>query len=267
MNELFSERHGFKPSEKEITVRHDAPYELRGVLVDIAYETGFHPTSLRPVVCRALRKRPDPDNWSEYPNIDNEIHNLIDGCEWYQVYDVIEEIYSDALHNIHRGDAQRFEHEINSYFRAEGIGWQLVSGRVEVRGAEGFEASVHAAFSVVAQSGLQTASNQIHEAISDLSRRPNPDITGAIQHSMAALECVAREVCGDKKATLGEILRKFDGLIPKPLDKGIEKAWGYASEMGRHLREGREPMFEEAELVVGLCASLTVYLLRKGDAQ
>jgi hypothetical protein len=78
-----------------------------------------------------------------------------------------------------------------------------------------------------------------------------------------ALECVAREVCGDKKATLGEILKRYDGLIPKPLDKGIEKAWGFASEMGRHLQEGREPTFEEAELLVSLCASLSVYLLRK----
>lgn len=267
MKESFSERHGFKPSEKEITVRRDAPYELRGVLVDIAYEIGFHPKTLRPVVCRALRKRPDPGNWSEYPNINDEIHSLIDKCEWYQVYDVIEEIYRAALENTYQRNPQRFEEEINSYFRAEGIGWQLVSGRLEVRGAEGFETSVQTAFSVIAQSGLQTASNEIHEAISDLSRRPNPDITGAIQHSMAALECIAREVCGDNKATLGEILRRFEGLIPKPLDKGIEKAWGFASEMGRHLREGREPTFEETELLVGLCASLSVYLLRKGDAQ
>jgi hypothetical protein len=60
MNESFSKRHGYQPSEKEITVRYDAPYELRGVLIDIAYEIGFRPKTLRPVVCRALRKRPDP---------------------------------------------------------------------------------------------------------------------------------------------------------------------------------------------------------------
>ena len=64
--------------------------------MDIAYATGFSPRTLRPVVCNTLKKRPNPGNWSEYPNIDNEIHNLIDDCEWYQVYDVIEGVYRAA---------------------------------------------------------------------------------------------------------------------------------------------------------------------------
>jgi hypothetical protein len=273
MNESFSKRHGFQPKENEITVRQDAPYELRGVVIDIAYEAGFRPKTLRPVICGALRKRADQNNWSEYPNIDDEIHMLLDECEWYQVYDVIEHIYHSASQSVRFGIdgigilKDRFEREINSYFKTEGIGWQLIKGKVEVRGAEGFETAVHKAYSVIEQSGLRTPSNEIHEAVSDLSRRPNPDITGAIQHSMAALECVAREVCGDKKATLGEILKRFEHLIPKPLDKAIAKTWGFASEMGRHLREGREPTFEEAELLVGLCASLSVYLMKKGDTR
>jgi hypothetical protein len=269
MSESFSKRHGFKPKEKKITIRHDAPEELRYCIVDIAY--GFErycgPEQLREIVCRTLQKRPDPQNWSEFPNIDNEVRNLLDGCEWYQVYDVIENIYdslrkSDKLHNVIR-KSDKFQDEINSYFKSEGIGWQLIDGKIEVRGEEGFEATIKEASSGLKESELNTASNEIHEALSDLSRRPDPDITGAVQHGMAALECVAREVCGDKKATLGEILKKYDGIIPKPLDNSIEKAWGYASEMGRHLREGRTPTFEEAELIVGMCASTSSYLLKK----
>jgi len=259
MEDSFSRRHGFHPEEKEIKIRNDAPYDMRGVIVDIAYGKGFSPKTLRPVVCRALRKRPDPNNWSEYPNIDEEIRNLLDDCDWYKVYDVIEEIYRSA----YPGQAQSLETDINSYFREEGIGWQLISGKIEVRGEEGFEAGVKKAHQTLEQSGLQTASKEIHEAILDLSRRPSPDITGAIQHSMAALECVAREVSGDQRATLGEILNRFQGLVPKPLDKSIEKAWGFASEMGRHLREGRTPSFEEAELTLGLCASISTYLVKK----
>lgn len=263
MNDSFSKRHGFPVTVKEIKVRQDAPYELRGVIVDVAYGSGFSPKTLRPVVCRALRRRPDPNNWSEYPNIDEEIRHLLDGCEWYKVYDVIEEICRSA-YPVHAG---KFEREINLYFLEEGIGWQLVSGRIEVRGEEGFEAALINAHQTLDQSGLQTASKEIHEAILDLSRRPEPDITGTVQHSMAALECVAREVCGDPKATLGDILKRFQGLIPKPLDNSIEKAWGFASEMGRHLREGRVPTFEEAELILGLCASVSVYIVKKCGRQ
>ncbi|MBW2202169.1 MAG: hypothetical protein JRF71_15295 [Deltaproteobacteria bacterium] len=267
MNDSFSRRHGFHPVAKEIKVRQDAPYELRGVLVEIAYATGFRPKTLRSVVCRALRRRPDPGNWSPYPNIDSEIRNLLDECEWYKVYDVIEEIYQAVSLNSSLGDPAEFDREINSYFKDEGIGWQLISGRIEVRGEEGFEFGIHEAHQTLEESGLRTASTEIHEAISDLSRRPDPDITGAIQHSMASLECVAREVCGNQKATLGEILKKHPELIPKPLDISVEKAWGFASEMGRHLREGRVPTFEEAELVLGLCALVSVYLVKKRGSQ
>ena len=261
MDESFSRRHGFYQSkEKEIRVRHDAPYELRGVIVDIAYGSDFKPKTLRPLVCRALRKRPDTNNnWSEYPNIDEEIRNLLDECEWYRIYDVIEEIYRGAAPY----QAEKFEQEVNSYFREEGIGWQLTSGKIEVRGEEGFESTLIDAHLTLVEGGLQTASKEIHEAIGDLSRRPDPDITGAIQHSMAALECVARDVCGDPKATLGKLLGRFKGLIPKPLDTAIEKVWGFASEMGRHLQEGRAPEFEEAELVLRLCASVSSYLVKK----
>ena len=90
MNEQrFSERQGLRTtSEVEITIRSDAPYEFRGVLVDLAYECGMRPNSMRPLVCRVLRTRPDPNNWSEYPNVDGEVRDLIDNCEWYYVYEI-----------------------------------------------------------------------------------------------------------------------------------------------------------------------------------
>ena len=42
-----------------------------------------------------------------------------------------------------------------------------------------------------------------------------------------------------------------------------EKLWGYASEYGRHVKEGAIAQFEEAELLVGLSGALGVYLMRK----
>ena len=62
-------------------------------------------------------------------------------------------------------------------------------------------------------------------ALADLSRRQKADITGAIQHAMAALECVARAVSGDSSPTLGKLLDRHPGLIPKPLDAVVEMTW------------------------------------------
>jgi hypothetical protein len=86
----FSSRHGFEAEEAEITVRNDAPYNLRGFVVDIAYEAGLDPHSMRSIVCSTLREREDPGNWSAYPNVDGEVRSHLDTCPWYAVYDIIE---------------------------------------------------------------------------------------------------------------------------------------------------------------------------------
>lgn len=83
---------------------------------------------------------------------------------------------------------------------------------------------------------------------------------------MAALECVARDLCGDPNATLGVIFKKKPGLIPKPLDAVVAKVWGYASQRGRHLSEGRGPEREEVELIVGPAAIVAAYLSRQRPA-
>jgi hypothetical protein len=264
----FSERHGFEPPDAQITVRHDAPEELRGVLVDLAYESGMSPGGVRSLVCRVLRRREDPTNWSPFPNIDNEVRGYLDECEWYEVYDVVEAMHqrlaSSSAWTEHREPAApHFAKELNKYFRRRGIGWELRDGRLEARGAEEFEHTLNEALQELAQSGRSTASNEIHEAIRDLSRRPAPDVTGAIQHSLAALECVARGVTSDPRATLGMILQRNPGLVPPPLDQALEKLWGFASEQGRHVREGRVPGYEEAEVAVQVAAALARYLSKK----
>ena len=214
-SDRFSRRHGFEPRDREIRVRQDAPQDLREAVVQIAYESGAEPFHVRSVFCRVLRKRPDPNNWSD-PNVAPEIDALISSCEWYEVYDIIEAIWRD----LPEVDKERWEEkgkepardhftrELNLYFSKEGIGWQLVDGQIQIRGPETFERDVRAAHAVLSKTGRPTAAQEIRQALDDLSRRPSPDVTGAMQHAMAALECVVRDVTGDQKATLGDLLKR-----------------------------------------------------------
>ena len=257
----FSKRHGHSIQEREITVREDAPKELREYVIATAYDKEMRAGILRSVICKALRKLPDSNNWSE-PNVAQENRELIENCEWYFIYDIIELIYRRLLAD-DEAVAQEFETDVNDFFRLNGIGWQLIDGEIQMRGPQAFESLVRGAVQGLEKAGKPTAMQEIDEALKDLSRRPKADITGAIQHGMASLECLAREVCGDHKLTLGEIIKKHNGLFPKPLDEGITKTWGYASEMARHIREGRVPTREEAELVVGLSATVINYLIKK----
>jgi len=257
----FSQRRGFAPSDVPITIRDEAPGWLRDYVVSIAQEMHIGVSDLREMLCALLLESPDSNNWSA-GNVEREIRQLLGNAEWFHVYDFIE-IIAQRLEHGEVGFLRQFEDKLNDAFRRKGVGWQLLDGKIEIRGEESFEQSVRTAIAVTAETGRSVASRELHEALQDLSKRPTPDITGAIQHGMAALECVARDVTGEPNATLGAIIKNHPGLLPKPLDQGVEKIWGYASDQARHVREGKTPDIREAELVVGLAGSLTTYLVKK----
>jgi hypothetical protein len=258
--QTFSKRQGFHSlHEKEITIREDAPEGLRGFIRMAFYDLKKNPSDLRAITTRVLKIPPNRNNWSEFPNIDSEVEHHLDSCEWYSVYDIIEAI----LQNLNTQQRETFSEEVNEYFVANGIGWKIINGQIVTRGDEVFETAVKSVTTVLEIAKLQTAKTEIREALRDLSRRPEPDITGAIQHSLACLECVAREVAEEKKATLGELIKRHPNIVPKPLDAAIEKIWGFTSEQGRHLREGNAPDYLEAELVVELSAAISTYLGKK----
>lgn len=260
----FSRRHGFKLA-KDITIREDAPRNLRAFVLQMARDLGRQPGSLRRLVCRVLRIPPNEENYRLH-QISAEVQELMDRCPWFKVYDIIEALHASlAETDGHRsGDkANAFSNEINAFFIEEGIGWQIVNGEIITRGTEAFESIVTEATSALETSQRPTAAKHLHEALEDLSRRPQADLPGAAYHAMGALECVARDLTGDPKATLGEILKRHPGLLPKPLDNAVSQVWGYASNEARHVQEGREISREEAELLVGLAASVGTYLSRK----
>ena len=104
MTERFSRRYNHAGTDPEITIRNDAPEELRSVVVDIAGESGLNPLRLRRIICRVLRVEIDLGNWTEFPNVDGEKSRTISACvDWFRVYDIIEEAYANAP------DAQRFQ--------------------------------------------------------------------------------------------------------------------------------------------------------------
>jgi hypothetical protein len=251
----FSKRQGYQ-TEKEITVRNDAPAWFRNGVLELMTEQDIKPSKLRKIACKIFFLEPDSYNWSEYPNVWEEVQQIIEGRQWYEVYDFIE-----AVCDAHDAD-QKLVDALNEYFRDAGVGWQLKDCQIEIRGPESFERSVHEAAQTLEAANRTTAANEFKEAIHDLSRRPDADITGAIQHAVAGLECAVREKCGDN-ATLGKLLNDYPDLLPKPLDEAAKKVWGYASEMARHIQEGRTPTLEEAELAVAMAASIATYITKK----
>jgi hypothetical protein len=263
LSQSFSKRHNYVPCNVEIQVREDAPPSFRYWLPRLAMRHGMSPDAVRSVVCDALRTPPDRNIWSN-ETILKEIEALLRRCDWYRVYDVAEELAGwIAEHD--EGNAIPFVDALNEFFQEEGIGWEFdkSNGTIASRGDAEFQMQTKTASETLNESGYRTAKHELEQALADLSRRPQADLTGAIQHAMAAMECVAREFCGEPQPTFGKLVERHPDMLPRPLGQGVEKAWGYASEMGRHVREGRVLEREEAELIVGIAASVSTYLTRK----
>lgn len=117
-----------------------------------------------------------------------------------------------------------FQEEINEFFLMRGIGWKLEQGRIIFRGDEGLDRVLAVAVATENRNGFVTASNELHKAIKDLSRRPSPDVTGAIQHAMASLECVARDLTNSKE-TLGAWIKRNRMTFPSPLAETTGMLW------------------------------------------
>jgi AbiJ N-terminal domain 4 len=98
---LFSRRYGYAGQPQEITVREEAPEKLRFFVLNEATERGLKPSGSRSIICSVLEERPDPSNWSEYPNIWGEVEAYVYHCEWFHVYDFIEGVWRE-LDSCHR---------------------------------------------------------------------------------------------------------------------------------------------------------------------
>lgn len=262
----FSRRFGFEPEEPEITIRNDAPADLRFALVALAKRGGLHVDQLLGLFTQTLLVAPE-GNWSP-SYIEQEVKRLIQSAPWPLVYNCAEEIYLELKRRFEFTATDpaphlRFETELNSFLRQKGIGWQLSGGHIEFRGPPPLEAEVLRATDALTATSRRTAANELAQSRNALSRRPDPDVTGAIQHALASLECLSRDIVGDPRVTFGDLIKRNPTLFPKPLDEAMNKLWGYASEFARHLREGRDPTLPEAILIVGLAASVESFLLER----
>lgn len=262
----FSKRQGYIGQTHEIAFREDAPDNLRYFVLETARELDWAPSSLRPIICHVLKEVPNQNNWSEFPNIWDEVQELIYGCEWFKVYDIIEALHAHFVKHDRENrlqDAPRFSDAINAFFVEKGIGWRLFNGAVVTRGDEAFESTVKTAASVLEQEEKPTAAGHLRFAIAALSARPKANTSGAVAHATNAVECVLGAITG-QVMTLGKYLDKHPSLFHPALKKGLDGVYGYASDEGaRHGKEGTEPSVEEAEFAVAVCAAVCTLLTRK----
>ncbi|MDE2791011.1 MAG: hypothetical protein OXI81_11385 [Paracoccaceae bacterium] len=77
MADRFSDRHGYRGAVAEITVHEDAPDNVRYAFPLIGEDVGMCQPTMRGIICRVLLVPPDRNNWSEHPNIWDEVVGLV----------------------------------------------------------------------------------------------------------------------------------------------------------------------------------------------
>lgn len=153
---------------------------------------------------------------------------------------------------------EEFAGQINEIFQDTGAGWQLVAGRgIVIRGDADFEDAIEDSKSQLAAAEFDVAAKEIREALNDLSRRPDADLTGAVHHALGAVEATARYISGNND-DLGKLASKIG--LPPPLDEALKKMWGFSSNFGRHVSPTKVPALEEAKLIVHLSSAYCGYL-------
>jgi hypothetical protein len=270
MPDFFSQRRGLAGPPAGTLFREEMPTSFRRFLTELPHNSSigleFH--EMRDVVCDVLQVWPKQH---EVPYVDYKPH--LQQCEWFRIYDIIEGIYKlleEKQSQSFNRYANTFVGVINQALVDQNLGWQLdYSGEVIARGDETFEHTVKLA--VQELEGRQTTRKRIQEAINDLSRRPEPDLSGAISHAFAAMECIIGDIkytpdeIRDTNHTFGVYLRRHPDLFrSEDLKGGFQQLWRFANNEGsRHGKEGIEPAREEAELIVSLAATLITYLNRR----
>lgn len=127
MIEPFSSPQGRRPSSAQIAVREEASSELRGAILMLAKAVGMKPSAIREVICSVLLVPPDANNWSEHPNIWNEVVWLMEDAPSQKVYAIVKALYARlaAPRGRDSRSAAEFERRLNDFLAENDIGWEL----------------------------------------------------------------------------------------------------------------------------------------------
>ena len=242
----------------EITIIKDFPLEHRVAVIQIASDLGVGVDSLRQAVLRVLFTGINTMDWS-YGYIWPQLVGALEECDWVDVYEIAEEVYKV----VPAGLRQDYAKQLNRFFTKKGFGWEMRDGLIEYRGAEPFAIATKSTEEVLMSRGFVRAANEVREAMRDISRRPEPDVTGAATHALGALEAVAREDTGKEK-TLGQLVP--DLALQPPLGEVVDKLWGFASQTARHMSEKKHIDVDEAEFAVTVACALATLVAKRHPA-
>ena len=214
LNQPFSMREGL--GAEDSVIYDDAPGELRYGLREVLDELGYkRPAAQRAILCRALRRIPDPNNWSEYPNIENEVLDLIAIEPWYRFFDAMERLPK----SLGEEDVSIYYQKMNALFAEERIGYRFESGAIVRQGTEEFHGAVRLARTALGDERFAEPRRQFERGYDFRNRRP-ADWANAIKEAVNSVEGVLQVIYCRPGVSLTTIISED---LPDELPRGIKQ--------------------------------------------
>lgn len=281
-NQSFPERQGFAPPAQPVGydglpgyVRSAFSNTLREFIVDRAavLSPGVFNSSLyeclKPHIWKVMLTPPgNPQGgpWNYY------IPTLIQQCQWWQFYEICEDVYKLIARSYGQPGAEVFAQEANGLFARDGLVWQFKEGRIERMYNPRIAQKVEEARTLLRDPRFKGADEQFTKAVDHLNKRPSPDKENCVKDAVGAVEAMARIVCADHESLLSHLLNKepLESGIHQDLRDVIRKLYAYRGNAGgvAHGQVGASEVgVEEAEWVLSIAAGTILYLVSKFGRQ
>lgn len=182
-------------------------------------------------------------------------------CEWYEVYDFVD-IHLSLLAEKER--KLRIK-QYNKLLEEEKAGYRVVNGSIEpITDKNEIEAIEQAS-----NSDFYSVNEHMQKALAHYGDLKNPDYENSIKESISAVEALCCIITGQKKATLGEAIKRLKDsgvYIHQSMVEAFSKLYGYTSnEPG--IRHGSidftNAPAEDAKYMLVSCSAFVNYLIEK----
>ena len=255
MSELsFSARQGLKPNKP--LVFEDAPASLRYGVREVLHELGYGtPTAQRTIICKAWRVPPDRSNWSDYPNVEDEVVSLLTSGLWNELFDRIERIPKF----LKPYEIEDFYEKFNRLLAEESIGYYFQGDKVVPVGTEELDTVVEVARTALSSEKFAEPRRQFERGLEFRSTRP-PDWANAIKEAVNSVEGVLQIIYNRPGVSLTTIVREeLPADLPGNIKELFKSLYGQGSGTvgARHASiGGNEPNAARAELALHVAAAL-----------
>jgi len=232
---IFSKREGFAPSQIKPEADDYLPGWVREAITNairdfatagITNVLNLYPL-FRPYIWKVLDKEP-PGN-----PVGGAFHyyipEVIKRCQWYQCYDILEEIAATTKQQLGEKALDEFSGRVNTILAGEGITWKFDNGRIRRGYNQHIEKQFKRVHSLLADPRFRGPDEQFEKAIGHLSKRPEPDEENCVKDAVGALEAVANIIAGSNGKQLNDLLKKepYKSGIHPIISQAIEKLYAY----------------------------------------